>query len=364
MLIVREENKRYGVNYKWLYTYDYAPDSIWESWRNEVYGDKADNSDFIPEWIDTEAESVIRRVSQNLRIEISDASCDVSEENRNAADKKLTYILLSDSHFAYNGTWDDTAASIKAVAEKLENKGISVNGIIHLGDLSDGLLPLDKTLEIEKRCISDMESIGVPVHIVPGNHDYNYFRGNPDIKYPSTLRYYIDEPEQKLRLIFIDSFDPREEIRYGFTEECVHWIDKTLDAMPQNYVTIIFSHVPPLARNHAWSDQIRNSHFLIPVLDKHADRILAFINGHSHCDHLFNDLRNGKFPIISINCAKCEYFREHKPEGAVVPYRRLGDRTQESFDIMQVDTAKREIYFTRFGAGFDRVVKNGKGYYV
>ena len=64
--------------------------------------------------------------------------------------------------------------------------------------------------------------------------------------------------------------------------------------------------------------------------------------------------------MISINCAKCEYFTEHKPEGAVVPERRLGDRTQESFDVLQADTARREIHLTRFGAGKDRAVRNGK----
>lgn len=100
------------------------------------------------------------------------------------------------------------------------------------------------------------------------------------------------------------------------------------------------------------------------VLDTHSHNILAFINGHNHCDHLFNDLYNGNFPIISINCSKCEYFLEHKPEGAVVPYRELGNRTQESFDIMSVDTEKKEIYFTRFGSGNDRIVKNAKAVWV
>ena len=75
-------------------------------------------------------------------------------------------------------------------------------------------------------------------------------------------------------------------------------------------------------------------------------------------------LFNWQFPIISINCAKCEYFLEHKPKGAAVPKRRLGDRTQESFDIMQVDAENGKIYFTRFGAGDDRYVENHKAYWA
>lgn len=329
-------------NYKWIYTYDYAPESVWEPWRGEVYKDSGENVDnrerkSTPEWITKEAENVVSRLKEGVP----------------------AYILLADSHFTYNGTWEDTLASMKAVSERTK-----VEGIIHLGDMTDGLLPLKKTSEIEKGCIEDMEGLGTDLYLVPGNHDYNYFRGNPEVKYPEKPRYFIDNNEQKIRLIFIDSFDPKEEVRYGFTKECISWLDKTLEALPDDYNAIIFSHLTPLVRLQAWTKDIRNRSDLIAVMDKHADRILAFINGHNHCDHIFNDLKNGKFPIISINCAKCEYFTEHKPAGAIVPERRLGDRSQESFDIMQIDPAKKEIYLTRFGAGQDRIIKGGKGYFI
>jgi len=345
-------------NHRWIYTYDYAPDSVWEEWRSDIgtsrIGGKAGAEDAeketavetsdakklltdggfaAPVWIDDEADAVASRVG-SLR------PC---------------YILLADSHFAYNGTWDDTVASMRALCDRMR-----VDGIIHLGDLTDGLLPLEKTREIENAVMTDMESFGVPVYAVPGNHDYNYFRGNPEVKYPEPSRYYVDDRSQKLRMCFIDSFDPKAGSRYGFTEDCIAWLDETLSEMSEGSKAIIFSHLTPLVRLQAWTDDIRNRIKLIEVLDKHADKIMAFINGHNHCDHLFNDLKNGQFPIISINCAKCEYFLEHKPEGAEVPFRRLGDRAQESFDIMQVDTVKNEINFTRFGAGRDRVVRNHK----
>ena len=337
------------MNERWIYTYDYAPGSIWEPWRDEVYANGGLDEDGVPLWLEPEAQAVAERVAK-------------------AANGRLlcSYLLLADSHFTYNGTWEDTVESMRAVASALDEKSIRLHRIIHLGDLTDGLLPKEKTDEIEQACIRDMERIltADALHLVPGNHDYNYFRGNPDIKYPTTPQYYIDEPKQRLRLIFLDSFDPKEQFRYGFSEYCIHWLDAVFHLMPKDYAAIIFSHVPPLVRLQAWTDNIRNRQKLMPVLDHYADRILAFINGHNHCDHLFNDLHNGKFPIISINCAKCEYFTEHKPKGAVVPFRRLGEWTQESFDIMQVDVDRREIYFTRFGAGSDRLVRNGMAQWV
>ncbi len=313
-----------SMNSRWIYTYDYAPDSAWEPWREP--GE-------VPDWISAEAESVAGRVKKGLP----------------------SWILLADSHFTYNGTWDDTVAAMKALSER-----IPLSGIIHLGDLTDGLLPESETKKITARVIGDMDGINPNVYIVPGNHDYNYFRGNPEIFYPDRPQYYVDIPDQKLRFIFIDSFDPKESLRYGFTDYCIHWLESVLRSMLEGYIAVIFSHLTPLVRLQAWTDNIRNREKLIAVMDSHAERILAFVNGHNHCDQLFNDLHNGQFPIISMNCAKCEYFTEHKPDGAIVPQRRLGERTQESFDIMQVDSEKREIYFTRFGAGQDRIVADHK----
>lgn len=321
-------------NYKWIYTYDYAPGSIWEAWKT---------SDHVHLWVEHETEAVMKKISHN---------------NEEAGKKLPAFFLLADSHFAYNGTWGDTMECLRSLTWRID-----FAGIFHLGDISDGWLPLEETRRIEKRCISDMNSLKIPVYIVPGNHDYNYFRGNPEICYPEKPQFYIDYPDSKLRIICIDSFDPKEQVRYGFTDYCIHWLDAALRTVPEEFDTIILSHLTPLVRLQAWAKDIRNRNKLIDVLNRYADRILAFINGHNHCDHLFNDLNNGQFPIVSINCAKCESFLEHKPEGAVVPERRLGDRTQESFDIMQVDTDKRTIYFTRFGAGQDRVIMDHKAYF-
>jgi Mor family transcriptional regulator len=43
-------------NYKWIYTYDYAPDSVWEPWRK---------SDEEPEWIQEEAKAVVVRAFED-----------------------------------------------------------------------------------------------------------------------------------------------------------------------------------------------------------------------------------------------------------------------------------------------------------
>ncbi len=329
-------------NDKWIYTYDYAPDSVWEPWRGAVYPDgRGLDENGIPCWIEEEADAVAARLKEGLPAR----------------------LLLADSHYVHNGTWEDTLAAMRILAKKVE-----ISGIIHLGDLTDGLLPAEETKRITERIICDMQGVlpagSDALYVVPGNHDYNYFRGNQELIYPDRPQYYIDDEGQKLRMIFIDSFDPKEPARYGFTDYCIHWLESVFRSMPADHKAVVFSHVPPLVRLQVWTKDIRNREKLIAVLNGYAERILAFINGHSHCDHLFNELHNGCFPVISLNCAKCEYYTDHKPEGAEVPERRLGDRTQECFDILQIDTEKQELYFTRFGAGRDRIVQNHRARYV
>jgi hypothetical protein len=319
-------------NYNWIYTYDYAPTSVWEPWRM---------SPAPASWIDGECESAAERVYKLAQI------------------GTLKFALLADTHYVINGTWEDTAYSLRKTHEL-----VKFDGVIHLGDLTDGMLSAQKTREFERVVIGDMHSLGVPVHVAAGNHDYNYFKGNSEIVYPRKPQFYVDYDSQKLRLIFIDSFDPKEQLRYGFTNYCVHWLDSVLSLMSEGYRAIVFSHITPLVRLQAWAKDIRGRAGLMSVLNKYADNILAFINGHNHCDLLFNDLYNGKFPIISINCSKCEYFLEHKPKGAVVPYRQLGNRTQECWDILIIDVEQRKLDFIRFGAGNDHAVKNGEARWI
>ena len=321
-----------GKNHKWIYTYAYAPEQTWEPWRTEASP---------ASWIDGACTAVRERAAGLI-----------------GADT-LKLALLTDTHYVINGTWEDTAHSLLRMHEL-----IAFDAVLHLGDLTDGMLPAEGTRAFEKIVKDDMNALGVPVHIVPGNHDYNYFRGNPAWIYPETPRFCVDFDARRLRLICIDSFDPAERLRYGFTDACIRWLESALHGMPAGFSAIVFSHVTPLVRLQAWAADIRGRVDLMAVLDRYADGILAFVNGHNHCDLLFNDLYNGKFPIVSVNASKCECFYEHKPEGGVTPHRRLGDGTQECWDVLLADGARRRLDFVRFGAGRDRVVRNGKAEWI
>jgi 3',5'-cyclic AMP phosphodiesterase CpdA len=271
---------------------------------------------------------------------------------------ELTLAILADTHFAIGGTWDDLLAGLE-----LLNGEIGLDGIIHLGDLTDGMVAAEVTRHYVKNMLAGLKSLGLPVWVALGNHDSNYFRNNPERFSEEAqreiyldgreTRYYVDL--SRLRLIFLDSFEPDKELRYGYSLDCARWLEQALEGLPEGGAALIFSHLPPLTRLQYWAKALRGEKEISEVTSRYASRILAWFNGHNHADRLDND---EGFPIVSIANAKCEAFTEYKTEGFVTPARRLGEASQELWDVLIVK--ERTVRLVRFGAGRDRVISNGK----
>ena len=287
------------------------------------------------------------------------------------------FFLLADTHYTVNGTWADTVEGMRGVKEnkfsdQCRSKGISsgkidFQGIIHLGDATDGMVSREITRDYVRMMQEDLQGLGIPLYYTLGNHDSNYFRGNPEPfdrqeMYDLYLggkpgHYCLDDAERGLRMIFLESFDHREKIRYGFSGAELDWLEERLGETPPDWCVVVFSHVPPAARLHYWSDQIRGSARLVRLLRqfqyRSRGRLLGVVHGHNHADGI--DCREG-FPIVSIGCGKCEFFTDKKPEGSVTWPRRLEDISRELWDVLVVSTKRRTLDFIRFGAGKNRRV--------
>lgn len=275
----------------------------------------------------------------------------------------LVFILLSDSHYVNNGTWEDTAYNI------LELSGqVGPDAVIHLGDLTDGMLPIALTKEYAGRVLHSLKQTGAPVYVCLGNHDSNYFRNNPEKMTETEMSgfylerekpyYYVDYPRQKLRVLFLYSFDYREKVRYGFPKEEVEWVESTLAQTEAGWSVLVFSHVPPLPEIHYWSDEIRNGEELMRVLEAyHAGEghtVLGYIHGHNHAEQIYTERA---FPIVSVGCNKLEDFKDKKPGGSLTFDRKRHTVTQDLWDVLVVSGDKQRMSFIRFGAGEDRIVE-------
>jgi len=370
------------IDPKWIYTYDYAPDQGWLDYQYDLKDDGYTQNDYVfnkqtyfrvcLQKIDGTMFNADEDINDIMVFEARPATpyevkpWIIAETNRVSKivaglrnESTMVFALMTDTHYNVNGTWQDTAASIK-----LCHEAICFDGIIHLGDISDGMVTKDATRYYAKKTISDLESHGIPLWVAIGNHDTNYFRNNPQrfsIKEQrelylngKDLRYFVDLPQ--VRLMFLDSFDPEEKLRYGYNNECIDWLNNSLNNMEPGRKAIIFSHLPPITRLQFWAKAMRGNEALTGILHRNKNNILAWINGHNHADHLDN--KEG-VPIISVANAKCESFHERKPEGFITPDRKLNDNSQELWDILLVDAKSSTLRFIRFGAGKDRVISNG-----
>ncbi len=373
---------------RFIYTYCYSDEENWSTFTKNINA-KAWNTGLYSFTQDGYARVIIhkkfnRAISQEEKQSI-ESSCffvrqDIpyqekpyfTPEIQSVADSvnslktedTLTFALLTDNHYVINGHWEDTAHNLQAV-----NKKVNYDALIHLGDYTDGMTPASITKEYFGTVYDDMKKLNVPLFLVLGNHDANYFRNNPEslnVDEQSHLYlqndlpyYYKDFDSKKLRILFLYSFDHTQvgqNNRYGFPIEEVEWVKKTLDNTPSDYKVLICSHVPLLPEMHFWSDAIRNGPEMIEVLEsfnKDSKRILAFLHGHTHCDQINSSL---SFPIVSIGCAKIEDEQEKKVEGSVTYHRKVGDVTQELWDVLVLNTKTGKLNFVRFGAGKDREI--------
>lgn len=272
----------------------------------------------------------------------------------------MKLCLVADTHYTINGTWADTAVNIREVSER-----VGYDGIIHLGDFTDGMMPKELTREYVNQIIGDLEKCKVPLYITPGNHDSNYFRNRPETftrqemkelyRLPGEgLDYYVDVPGA-VRMIFLSSFEDTAPIRYGYEKQQLKWLRAVMSGAPAGTKFLIFSHDAPLAKLDYWSFLIRNGEALLDVIEECNARkeyqVIGFFYGHTHADYIYEEC---SFPVVSVGCAKLEYFTDKKPAGAVVYERKADTVTQDLWDSLLIDFKEEKIRLIRFGAGVDR----------
>lgn len=274
----------------------------------------------------------------------------------------LKLTLLSDSHNVINGTWNTTIFNMGKVVSKT-----GADGIIHLGDLTDGMVSKELTKKKVNSMISDMQSICDKTYIALGNHDHNYFKNkkreynNDEINevygFQDGPNYTVDYEEKNLTIVFLDSFDDNETIRYGYDESTLAFMEKVISDSKPGRRLLIISHCPPLEELDYWSFHIRNGRRLVKILDdaniSGRCEVIGMLYGHTHSDYVFEGC---SFPMVSISCNKLEYFLDKKPKNANVFERNAGDISEDLWDILAIDFEEKKLNFIRFGAGKDRCV--------
>ncbi len=192
-------------------------------------------------------------------------------------------------------------------------------------------------------------TITVNANVVFASHETKSFKDHVYTNQSQTTNCYYDDSVHRIRYIFVCTTNMGPEFLISKSKA---FLLSALENLPDEYAAIIFSHHPlgdfPNATSAAgdWHDQKRWGTDLAP----YADKIIACICGHSHCDKA--EIENG---ILYI-CTTCAGWTELN-DGST---RTYGSADATAYDVYVVDRNAYTLHVIRFGNGSDRTV----AYYV
>ncbi len=322
----------------------------------------------------------------------------------------FVFGIVTDSHLSDNE--ENTFANIGYVDEK-----IKFNCLVHLGDFLCGNIPEKATKRLLAESLSGYRNaVGTKeLYVAQGNHD-----GYRDERYKGQTvtdmaidedwyeatkfmdenknlcrsgnkpYYYVDFPENKLRFVFLctNAYKLNREEKifrkiYGMLDEQIEWLGETLLSTPTDYVTFVCSHIHPFNNNKSNPNVSKEAPRYAPNGQMNAqnsvEMLKAFKNGASFefngKSYDFTD-KKGTLAVWLFGhdhgdvYTKWEdiNFVEVASQTAYIPQlwdslgeyptpRDMGTVSEDAWDAVVVKTSERKIYFTRFGAGKDRVVE-------
>jgi 3',5'-cyclic AMP phosphodiesterase CpdA len=190
-----------------------------------------------------------------------------------ASRKSLRLAVVTDTHLGFK---DQNAAEQLWSQTAEEIAGVNADLVLHLGDL------VDRGQEsLYPRYLKRRESIKLPIHEIPGNHD-------PQELFEKYIRQPVDTVVDCdwLRLVLLNN--SRTDSHDGFlTEQQLTWIDEQLaDAEERNLLAILCMHVPAHANKHpdrGWHIKPEQGQpELYRAIDRRPGTVLAMFHGHFH----------------------------------------------------------------------------------
>ena len=251
----------------------------------------------------------------------------------------LSFVFITDTHTA------DNLKRSPNLINYLYNHTNVIN-IVHGGDFI-------RYSPTEAKSYEDLFFSYLSLFPILGNHDIDASVGaNSDNAYSYIFRryengfegrngfnYYHDFDSEKVRMIFLDYH----------SSDSVSYLENNVKS---EYANIIFNHCYWWSYNSEAGTYTTDS--IAEAIANKADAlkqngydIVAMIVGHIHQDKETTTV-NG-IPIIATNC---DAAGQSAGNGGLV--MEGNTTTEQCFDIVNVDTTNRKLYFTRVGAGSDR----------
>ena len=168
----------------------------------------------------------------------------------------------------------NTEQSLQAVIAKIQAEHLQSDLILATGDLTH-----DGTPAAYQRIFSHLESFGLPVFCLPGNHDEALTLQQ---SLNDGLIQYVEHAHHgNWHFIFLDSTIPDSE-KAHLTQETLQTLEKHLQSAPDTN-TLICLHHQPVPTGSEWLDTmaVDNASEFLALLEKHS-QVRGVLWGHVH----------------------------------------------------------------------------------
>lgn len=281
----------------------------------------------------------------------------------------LMFAMVSDIHYMASSELPNSIENTTDNIVALSNV-IGIDFISCLGDSVEGNTPKATTSLYCDHILEQFAKTNLPYYPCIGNHDdnryctpifshselhYNYLRNTTGVVWDQTsmcgTNYYKDFEEFGIRCIFLNA---NTNGSYGYSADTCDWFEKVVDRTPGKY--IVFTHVAPIPSLNYGFTQYGTDSGSTRIREKcikTSGKFIGMFCGHNHYDAFVTD----PFLCVCIHCQKFENENGDKKlwaTGAVNPSRRIGDATEDCFDIVVVRPQSGKINRIRFGAGEDQ----------
>lgn len=280
----------------------------------------------------------------------------------------VTFIFNTDPHILAEPSSEGLIATRNGVAYGLRSarditKEVECDLCVLGGDTHGGSSGLiSKMQDSATYILKQIEGINCPYVMLVGNHEggqdnqtitrdqvyashVTKSQVNNIVIPKDRVNGYMDDESHHIRFIFLDAFS-RTQVNYLATN--INTIlNSMLNAVPEGYKAIIFSHHPldeTLPQNSArtlWN----NPTACHDTLQTHKDKIIACFCGHVHNNLGIED--HSGITFIATTCAG----KYELNDGSS---RTAGLATETAYDIFVVDQEHEKIYAIRYGNGQDR----------
>lgn len=306
----------------------------------------------------------------------------------NRTDGELCFAMLCDSHLSDQG--DDTVNNIRTV-----DSAVGFDFMVHLGNITNGDNPKrvsEQLMRLETEKYKNSVKCG-KLFVTQGDKDgwrderyagqlvqnimtdevwYNntkYIDNYENVsRYKNKPYYYADFPEQKIRMIFLCSYnyqiDEEAEVFEKYTRIDAaqqKWLINDALGSAKNKTVLIFSHRIPRSRFEDGTDPYayegRVTEPVTAIMQKarrNGVDIACWFGGGYGCDCEIN-LCGENFAVIDSQLPKIT--KTACTTGVrLAKKRELNSVSQDCWDAVVVKQSKRQLMLFRFGSGEDRII--------